>query len=349
LKIVYCTDIHDALEDLQALLRETQADLYLLSGDILYKAFHEDEKILQFVTLQEELYELAQKRHEKIYLFDLAADILRFPGRYDRDEDLMLSAVEYRLLFNKAAKIMKEKYDFIEKIIQEHGHAECRLLPGNYDIDLRYTALDSRSMHQKTMTFQGLKIAGYGGAPIATSGIPEKLAVVFHEHQEDGLLYSEPEHFFMETEPDIIMIHNPAYGFLDRIPGLGHVGSQGIRNYLDSHSPSLVLSGHVHEDYGLIYLKKGVVFLNPSNFGGVDSPFGRQEGGAFAEIYFEGRELRRIQLNRLVEGRNHPLLEVDFSEPAPRGRIFSGAREVSHLSLDDFTRDPYGSPMEMEG
>ena len=40
MKIIYATDIHDALKELRILLSNTEADLYLLSGDILYKAFY---------------------------------------------------------------------------------------------------------------------------------------------------------------------------------------------------------------------------------------------------------------------------------------------------------------------
>ena len=343
MKIVYCTDIHDALRELKNLLDKTDADLYLLSGDILYKAFYDEDKIYQFVCLQEEFYSLAKRLKEKIYPFDLAQDILRFPEKYENSEEWLLKAAEYRLLFNKASKTMKEKYELIEDIICKYGNAECRMLPGNYDIDLRYTALEHRDLHQKKMEYSGLLFAGYGGAPIATSGIPEKLAVVFHESNDEGKLYSEPEIFFSETEPDVMVIHNPAYGIFDRVPGLGNVGSLGIRNYLDSHSPSLVVSGHVHEDYG-VAAKNGSIFLNPSNFGGVDSPYGWQAGGSFTEVYLENGIVNQVQLNRLVGEEIQPMMEINHDENGLSSKRLEFADE-SHLDLSQFVRDASLSPV----
>ena len=346
MKIIYCTDIHDALKELRILLLATDADLYLLSGDILYKAFYQEETIYQFVCLQEEFWGIAAARSEKIVPFDLAQDILRHPDKYGGDEDLMLKAAEYRLLFNKAAKTMKDKYETIEELIRKYGNAECRMLPGNYDIDLRYTALEERDLHRRKVTIGGLRFAGYGGAPIATSGIPEKLSVVFHESQQDGALYSEPEDFFQESRPDVMVIHNPAYGFFDRIPGLGHVGSLGIRNYLDDHNPALVVSGHVHEDYGVCVKKNGTVLLNSSNFGGVDSAYGWQEGGSFAEISIDNGRVNQVKLNRLEGVTVHPLLVVNITNNRPHRTLFSGAQAHTSLDLSLFVRDPNGNPIQ---
>ena len=347
MKIIYLTDIHDALRELKTILTSTEADLYMLCGDILYKAFYDEDKIYQFVCLQEEFYALARERGEKIYPYDLATDLLRFPEKYGDygSEEWKMKAAEYRLLFAKASKTMKEKYELIEGMIQKYAGASCFLLPGNYDIDLRYTDLDHRDLHQKKKKHGDLLFAGYGGAPIATSGIPEKLAVVYHESSNEQNFYSEPHDLFSEYLPDVMALHNPVYGYFDRIPAVGHVGSVGIRNYLDDHKPMLVTSGHVHEDYG-IRVHKGTVYLNTSNFGGVDSPYGWQAGGTFGELEVEGREIKSFRLRRLVENDIHELLEVDHSEPGTLvPRRLQGASQ-SALNLDEFVRTPNGEPIE---
>ncbi len=349
MKIIYLTDIHDALRELKTILTSTEADLYLLCGDILYKAFYDEDKIYQFVCLQEEFYSLARERKEKIYPFDLATNLLRFPDRYEqgRSDDWKLKAAEYRLLFAKASKTMKEKYALIEDLILKYAGAACYMLPGNYDIDLRYTDLDHRDLHQKKKKFDDLLFAGYGGAPVATSGIPEKLAVVYHESSTSQSFYSEPQDLFDEYQPDVMVLHNPVYGYFDRIPAVGHVGSVGLRNYLDDHRPVLVTSGHVHEDYG-IRVKHGTVFLNTSNFGGVDSPYGWQAGGTYGELYLEGRSLQKLVLRRMVEGVFHDLMEVEQPEPGKLvGRRLAGAAE-SCLDLSVIVRNPDGEPVESD-
>ena len=139
----------------------------------------------------------------------------------------------------------------IRELIEKFSKAPTWVLPGNYDIDLCYTDLAEYNLHKQVKYKRSLKFAGYGGAPVQTPGIPEKLALRYHETNKEGQLYSEPLSFFREHQADILVLHNPAYGYFDCIPGLGHVGSQGIRTYLDEHDPLLVLSGHVHEDYGV--------------------------------------------------------------------------------------------------
>lgn len=310
MEIVYLTDIHDGIHELKTVLQKTEADLYLLSGDIIYKAFFNLDRIIEFCTLQEEMYMNSSDSKEEITPYDLATRRVRFPEKYTAEQ--VEKATLYRHLFQLASKTMKDKYELIEKLVQKYAHAKVISLPGNYDIDLQYTALYERDIHRKTFEIGDFRFSGYGGAPIATSGIPEKLAVKFHEYMKNGQNYSEPEEFFRQEQPEVVVIHNPAYGFLDRIPGYGNVGSQGIRRYLDDYEPLLVVSGHVHEDQGIV--KKGnTVFLNPSNFGAVDSIAGFQQGGYFARIKLEKDGVKEVILNRLIDGNVVQYLDLDCS------------------------------------
>lgn len=348
MKIIYLTDIHDALKDLRSLLDNTEAELYLLSGDILYKAFYEEEKIYNFVCLQEEFYQLAREFSQDSYPMDLALEIIRSPKEYASKHwkaDLLLrKAEEYRRLFEMAAKTMKEKYSLIRELIDKFSQAPSWVLPGNYDIDLRYTDLEEYNLHSKVKYKRSLKFAGYGGAPIQTPGIPEKLALRYHEIKKGGQLYSEPLSFFEETQPDILVLHNPAYAFFDCIPGLGHVGSQGIRTYIDEHEPLLVLSGHVHEDYG-VARSKNTIYLNPSNFGGVDSAHGWQSGGPYAEIYIEDAQVANIVFMQLKEGQSYPIMRVSNTERGLLGELdpaSSRGERRTHLNLNLLIRDSAG-------
>ena len=309
MKIIYLTDIHDALKELKQVFLHTTADLYVLSGDIIYKAFFSEERIIDFCTVQDDLIQ-AIKKHKSDYslAYDFATYILRYPEKFN--DELIQKATDYRALFNKAAKTMKEKYLLIEELVKKYSHSQCIFLPGNYDIDLQYTALIDRDIHRKVVIVDNLKFAGYGGAPITTPGIPEKLAVKFHEYNRKGMNYSEPEDFFLSELPDILVIHNPAFGFFDRVSRYGSVGSQGIRNYVDEYPPLLVLSGHVHEDYG-IARKNGTIFLNSSNFGPVDSMTGYQEGGYMAEIIIEERLVTQVTFQKLYTDKVVDLVKVN--------------------------------------
>ncbi|TGN09728.1 metallophosphoesterase family protein [Leptospira ilyithenensis] len=333
MKIIYLTDIHDGLHGLKAILQNTEADLYLFSGDIIYKAFFSYDRIIDFCGVQEELYYLLNEKKDDITPYDFTTKAIRFPEKYDAA--IVEKSHTYRHLYQIAAKTMKDKYEIIEKLIRKYAKSPVYCLPGNYDLDLQYTELYERDIHRKNFEFKGLKFSGYGGAPVWTSGIPEKLAVVFHEYTKHGKNYSEPEDFFREEEPDICVIHNPAYGFLDKIPGVGNIGSQGIRRYLDDYSPSLVVSGHVHEDQGVVK-KRGTVYLNPSNFGPVDSVHGFQEGGYFAEIFIEDKIVIQTNLCQTTDEGWNQLIEVDCSE---KNLKLIRQNPISKVSSEDFIRE----------
>jgi len=209
---------------------------------------------------------------------------------------------------------MKDKYQILKDLVEKYAKAEVMFVPGNYDMDLQYTALYPYDLHKKCRDINGMKFCGYGGAPIATSGIPEMVSVMFYEYSVAGKLHSEPYEFFREHKPDVLMLHNPAYATLDKIPSFGPVGSIGIRQYLDEYDPRLVLSGHVHSDYGVMKLGNSYC-INPGNFGAVDSMTGWDPGGFFCRIKIEKDATNRVNLNsvkiyKCEKKEISPLLEV---------------------------------------
>ena len=163
--------------------------------------------------------------------------------------------------------------------------------------------------------------------------------------QQEGVFYSEPQEYFTEQMADVLVLHNPTYGFFDRVPGVGNVGSIGIRNHLDDHNPRLVVSGHVHEDYG-VALRNGTMFLNPSNFGGVDSPYGWQAGGAYAEVYMEEGHVNQVNIMRLVEDDHKKLMEVRRDGKHLYGEKNPATEEFRHIDLDMIVRDSSGALLE---
>lgn len=106
MKIIYLTDIHDGLRGLKEILQQTTSDLYLFSGDIIYKAFFSTDRIIEFCTIQEEMYRISQDQKEEINAYDYATRAIRFPEKYS--PDIVEKSKEYRSLFHQAAKTMKE-------------------------------------------------------------------------------------------------------------------------------------------------------------------------------------------------------------------------------------------------
>ncbi|MDH4263644.1 MAG: metallophosphoesterase [Spirochaetia bacterium] len=301
MEIIYITDIHDDLKRLRQVLLNSRPDLFIISGDLIYKAFFTDKLLYEFVYIQEEFFSYLIQNDIQGTPSELAISINRMPENYPIE--FKKKANDYLNLFQKASENMKAKYQLLKKLVDKYSTAELIVLPGNYDLDLQFTALYLFDLHKKCRTIDGIKFCGYGGAPIATSGIPEMVSVIFYEYIIDGKIYSEPQTFLESSNADIVLLHNPAYGTLDKLSSFGRVGSHGIRNYIDNHQPALVLSGHVHSDYGIMKIDQ-TICINPSNFGKVDSLSGHETGGYFCRINIDNNEkvkVKSVKLHRAID------------------------------------------------
>jgi len=68
----------------------------------------------------------------------------------------------------------------------------------------------------------------------------------------------------------IIVTHAPPYNTeLDRIPGLGHVGSKSYRKAIIKLKPDLYISGHIHESEGKLDKLGNTLLINPGPVGKV--------------------------------------------------------------------------------
>ncbi len=80
--------------------------------------------------------------------------------------------------------------------------------------------------------------------------------------------FEEEDSFLAATisdlvEPDDIWcFHAPIFGFRDRIERDRHLGVHSFWDLFNQIRPWLVLSGHIHDDFGMDYYK-GTYFINP--------------------------------------------------------------------------------------
>lgn len=127
-------------------------------------------------------------------------------------------------------------------------------IPGNCDpLDfapsISSVAVD---MHGRATDLGGYRLVGLGGSNITIFHSPFELE---EEDITDGLEGNCEEGM-------ILMTHAPSYGILDHIPNGQSVGSPAIRAIVDRWHPILAMSGHIHEDFGVVE-ENGTVFLNP--------------------------------------------------------------------------------------
>ena len=303
MKIIYASDIHESFKNLQKLFRMTEADIYIIAGDLLYSAFPSWEFATRYTDMQQRVYSWGHSRGMKGSRFDMACRMADAPEASLVEQAL---AKEFLRLTDLARASMLKKYGRMAKIFAASGKPAIITIPGNYDMDLAETALAPWDLHMKTRTIDGVCFAGYGGSPVFTPGIPDNVRVVFNEGTQHGRLESEPYDFFTRAKPDVILLHQPAYGYLDKLATYGSIGSIGVRDFVDRSDVRLVLSGHMHEDWGAVF-HGGKAFLNPSNFGRVVEIHRIKKGGYFAEFSIKNRGFAGGMLRQIDGDKIHDL------------------------------------------
>ncbi len=302
MKIIYASDIHESYKNLRKLFRVTDADLYIIAGDLLYSAFPSWELAERYTEMQQRIYSWGLSRAITGPRFTIASHMLEAPEASLIEQAL---AQEFLHLTGLAQATMLQKYGRMAKIFAASGKADIITIPGNYDMDLQYTALAPWNLHLQTRIINGITFAGYGGAPVFTPGIPDNLRVAYNELSQEGRLMSEPYDFFIKSNPDVILLHQPAYGYLDKLATYGSIGSIGVRDYVERSDVRVVLSGHMHDDWGAVF-HGGKAFLNPSNFGRVVEIHRIKKGGYFTEFNMDGNTftggmLRQIDVGKVYD------------------------------------------------
>ncbi len=314
LKLIYITDLHEANKQLRYLFQKTQADIYIVAGDLLYRSFYSYDLIYEYISLQETFY----TRDNNTTPFDQAEQILR----QDNDPEWSDKAKKYLALYITATKNMKEKYQILEEIFRKYCTAPVYVIPGNYDMDLDLTALQYRNIHKKSIFFHGYRISGFGGADVRTLGIPEKLIVRYQEEDLAKGIPSTAHNFFKKEKSHIIVVHKPVFGYFDKLRTKGNSGSAALIRLLEEqqNQACLVLSGHIHDDRG-VKKKHNTVLTNPGNFGRTLQPIGFSDGGFFAEIYLnvtssrdcEDLCVQKVKRFGLTKGHIELLEEFNFN------------------------------------
>ena len=107
---------------------------------------------------------------------DFVDELLEGP---DVPEATQRQGTTYQQYTIRARRVMQQKYKVLENIVSLKQNSRVFCLPGNYDMDLKYTSLHEQDLHLHWYQLDQLKIAGYGGADVWTAGIPERYIVKY--------------------------------------------------------------------------------------------------------------------------------------------------------------------------
>jgi Icc-related predicted phosphoesterase len=342
MKIIYIADIHGAFERVGQLLDATDADVYIVGGDLIDLPFYTMNTAMHYHDLQTYFQRL---RRETDKADDLLEDFVdRLLLTPDLSEDLQEKGARFQQYTIRARRVMQQKYKVLENILSLKTEAPCFCLPGNYDMDLQFTSLHSRDLHLQDRSAGDLRIGGYGGAGGWTQGIPERYVVRSRSNRPSSERDLEMIRFFEAVRPDLIVAHQPAHGFHDMVAPMGETGSAALLNYCENHDVLACLTGHIHEQWGFAE-SEGTIYLNPSNFGDVQQISGRlAEGGFFHEIEITKNKIERVSYNKISGLLIHYIMVYERHEGAWQSRIIDSARYGAHLrgQTYDFKPAPRG-------
>lgn len=334
MRMIYVTDIHGAFERVKTLLTETVADVYIIAGDLIDIPFYNMNTAINYHELQSFFHGLRLRMNkEGMTIEDFVEELLEMP---DVSTDIEEKGSRYQQYTIRARRVLQQKYKILENIIAVKQKTPVLCLPGNYDMDLKYTSLHERDLHLHRHQVQDIVIAGYGGAEIWTPGIPERYVVRYRggigvEDQSNEML-----NFFEEAAPDVIVTHQPAHGVHDRVTQFGTSGSPALRSYCNQHHVLACLTGHIHGDWGLQY-SEGTIYLNPSNFGEVTLLTGRvAEGGFFYSMEIENRQIRKVIFKKLVDDRVYDVADYFFENGRWEEKVIDRDRYAAMKAGENF-------------
>ena len=344
MKLVYAADIHGGFERVKTLLYETDADAYILSGDLIDIPFYHMGMAIRYHDLQTYFHGLRGRMGMTgASIDDFVEELLEKP---DIPEEVRRQGVMYQQYTVRARRVMQQKYKVLENIISLKQNPRVFCLPGNYDMDLKYTSLHERDLHLHRRQLDGLRIAGYGGADVWTSGIPERYIVKYRAGIGVDEKENEMYRFFKAVKPDIVVTHQPPHGIHDGVLSTGPSGSPTLRSFCDNHPVILSLSGHIHAACGF-QVVENTVFLNPSNFGEVtDITAEVYEGGFFYAIEIEENRVVKVALRKVVAERiydvaDHVVRDGRWIETIIDRRRYSAFRAAGELRYEGAEGHPY--------
>ncbi|MCL1984055.1 MAG: metallophosphoesterase family protein [Methanomassiliicoccaceae archaeon] len=166
----------------------------------------------------------------------------RAADRYGADNILVLGDVSH---FGPASVAVDYLSSLNRPVYAIPGNCD----PRNFPSAVSKVATD---LHGRTVTVDGIKIAGLGGSNPTIFDTPFEIS-------EEEIFSSLDA---ISDGVTILMVHAPAFGHLDMIPSGMMVGSESIGKIIEKYRPLVVLSGHIHEARGITE-ENGTMFMNP--------------------------------------------------------------------------------------
>ncbi|MDD5112036.1 MAG: metallophosphoesterase [Candidatus Altiarchaeota archaeon] len=151
---------------------------------------------------------------------------------------------DYSLGFKDTAR---NKTDAETAVAELKDRAGVYAIPGNCDFPLVVDLFEKygANAHEKTVVLDGVSFVCLGGSNETPFGTPFEMEEDYIRQKLDSLLGRA------KTGKTVLVTHFPPKDTAcDNVPDVGHVGSQALRNAIETYQPDICTCSHIHECAG---------------------------------------------------------------------------------------------------
>ncbi len=154
---------------------------------------------------------------------------------------------------------LEESLEALQALAEKTGKT-IHLTHGNHEgsdvreVVAKYPGL--RYVHEEVVRLPGVTLVTYGGGGFA------------QQNRELEEFFSKAHEQDFEDDLVVWMLHGPPYGLeVDELPWMGPVGSMSARAMIERFKPHIVVSGHIHEAWGVTHQHGRTLLVNPGPIG----------------------------------------------------------------------------------
>ena len=300
MNIIFCTNIHGSFAEIYTLMRETVADMYILSGRLIDRAFYSRELDRQLDSLRQEVIEAGGiKNMDDMPPVTLAEHISMGTDFTDQQRE---TARKFLTLHTRATHSITRKYEMFDGVLSTKPHVTAFILPGEKG-ELAGTSLQNRNIHNNVHDWNNYRILGYTISPShdkpehVIKELSSKKKKNSPDSQTNMTVFSLPHEYTFDTTDN----EHP-------VPGI-------IMNFCNKTDADICMFNY--PGYGFTaHMNKGTLYVAPPHFGGHPRSNGSYvEGGYFYDLEIQETRLEKIILRKLVRDRVY-----DLSEYLPSGK-----------------------------
>ena len=181
----------------------------------------------------------------KILVFaDLHEDMEAFEvlKEKSREVEIILGSGDYSIFGHNLRKILQKINGLGKKCFLIHGNHESV-----EEMEEAIKGLENLEfIHKKKIKHKKLTVTGYGGDG-------------FSDIDEEAEDFFSKEH----TNGGVILFHGPPFGTRVDEVDYGHVGNESYTKIIKENKPSLVICGHIHENFGKTDKLGKTILINP--------------------------------------------------------------------------------------